>query len=79
MSRTVDVGGEPMSVSARKDPERAGGFVVQIGERTVAVSATVTPDGGLVIGMPDGRSIRAVVTREGSARWVRCSRSYRAR
>lgn len=70
MSRHVQVGEESVHLEARPDPARPDGFVVTVGAERVAVTARRAPDGSLLITMADGRRFRAVVSREGAARWV---------
>lgn len=55
------------TVQARGD----GAWDVQIGERAVGpVTARRTSDGTLIVGLPDGRTLRATVTADGERRWV---------
>jgi len=47
-----------------------GRFSVTVGAKTVKVEARVDRDGTLVMTMPDGRVVRAGISRAGDERWV---------
>ncbi len=70
MSRTFDIDGAPMAVSARPDPATPGRFVVTLGDRRIHLAAHRGEDGHLTLDLPDGRRVRASVSRDGAARWV---------
>lgn len=70
MSRQVQIGDDAIQLDARANPARSGEFVVTLGDRRVTVSALVAADGSLMVTCEDGRRFRAVVSRDGSARWV---------
>ncbi len=70
MSRQVQVGGAATLLDARANPARPGEYVVTVGDRQVTVSARVAADGSLLVTREDGGPFRAVVSRDGSARWV---------
>ncbi len=69
MSRTVQVDGEALAVSARKG-EGPGRWVVTLGDRAVAVRARLSGDGTLLVTPDGGAPFRATVTREGVDAWV---------
>ncbi len=78
--RLVPFGGEVVGVEARPDPtgEGEGALVVAIGDRTLAVRVRRAPDGSWSITRAeDGRTFRAVVSRDGTDRWVTTSTGTR--
>jgi 3-methylcrotonyl-CoA carboxylase alpha subunit len=73
MSGAWRVNGEPLQVGARVDAQRDDGFVVTVGDRALAVSGRLAPDGSLMLTMPDGKRVIARVSRDPSqagTRWV---------
>jgi biotin carboxyl carrier protein len=64
---TYRVRGEQRGVVVR---DADGQTEVVLGDEVVATLARVVTDGAVVLRLPDGRTLRATVTRDGEQRWV---------
>ena len=73
MSRLWRIGEEAVGVSAREAAGRPNGYTVTLGERTIDVSARASAGGALLIEMPDGRRVVAMVSADPErpqSRWI---------
>ncbi len=63
------------TVQAEARAMGSGRFGVSLGGRVVEVAARVDRDGVLIVTMPDGRVVRAGVSRSGDDRWLSVGRA----